>query len=90
VHRGKELADQAGASLREIVAAFGRVLSMIEQIAAGSTEQAQVAEDLSQRVESIRQVTHDTARKASESASAALELSRQAEQLQGVVALFKL
>ena len=90
VQKGRELADQAGQSLQEIVATSSRVLSMIEQIATGSVEQAQVAEDLSQRVETIRQVTTLTAQKASESAGAAKSLSRQAEQLQEVVALFRL
>jgi len=90
VQKGRELADQAGQSLQEIVATSNRVLSMIEQIAAGSVEQAQVAEDLSQRVETIRQVTAVTSQKAAESAGAAKSLSHQAEQLQGVVALFKL
>ena len=90
VQKGRELADQAGFSLQEIVSSSQQVLAMIEQIATASTEQAQVAEDLSARIESIRNVTNNTAQRSSESADAAKSLSQQADQLREVVALFKL
>jgi methyl-accepting chemotaxis protein len=89
VDKGRELADQAGGSLNEILSSAQNVVSMMEQIATGAEEQSVTAEQISQTVESISGVTQETAKGASEMAEAAEELNRQAESLQSMVAQFK-
>lgn len=89
VDRGRELTDKAGASLNEIVTMSGRVLEMIQQIAAAAEEQSAAAEEISKSIEGITSVTQETAKGAEQSAAAAEELNRQADGLQQMVARFK-
>jgi methyl-accepting chemotaxis protein len=90
VDKGRELADQAGNSLTEIVNMSQRVMDMIQQIATASEEQSAAAEQISKNIEHISSVTKETASGAEQSAAAAEELSRQAEGLQAMVARFRL
>jgi methyl-accepting chemotaxis protein len=89
VDHGRELTDKAGASLNDIVTMSGRVLEMIQQIAAASEEQSTAAEQISKNIELIATVTHETAKGAEQSAAAAEELNRQADGLRQMVARFK-
>ncbi len=90
VDRGRELADNAGNSLNEIVTMAQRVTDMIAQIATASEEQSAAAEQISKNIEHINTVTRETATGAEQSAAAAEELNRQAEGLQQMVSRFKL
>ncbi len=90
VNRGRELADQAGTSLNEIVAMSQRVMDMIQQIATASEEQSTAAEQISKNIEQVSSITKETATGAEQSAAAAEELNRQAEGLQAMVARFTL
>ncbi|MBK7258856.1 MAG: Cache 3/Cache 2 fusion domain-containing protein [Ignavibacteriae bacterium] len=55
VERGIELADKAGASLKEIVGVSQKVTDMVTQIAAASEEQSSASEQISKNVEGISQ-----------------------------------
>jgi methyl-accepting chemotaxis protein len=90
VDKGRELADQAGSSLTEIVDMSSQVMYMIQQIATASEEQSSAAEEISKNVEQISSITKETASGAEQSASAAEELNRQAEGLKQMVAVFKI
>jgi methyl-accepting chemotaxis protein len=89
VEKGRELADQAGSSLNEIVSMAQRVTDMINQMATASDQQSSAAEQISQNIEHITSVTRETANGAEQSATAAEELNRQAEGLQQIVGRFK-
>ncbi|MCB2230991.1 HAMP domain-containing protein [bacterium] len=90
VDSGRELADQAGTSLNEIVSMTQRVMDMIQQIATASEEQSTAAEQISKNIEQVASITKETATGAEQSAAAAEELNRQAEGLQAMVARFTL
>ncbi len=89
VEKGRELADQAGNSLTEIVSMSQRVMDMINQVAVASEQQSAAAEQISKNVEHIATVTKESAQGAEQSATAAEQLNRQAEGLQVMVSKFK-
>lgn len=88
VDNGRELADQAGNSLTEIVNMSQRVMDMIEQIATASEQQSSAAEEIAKNMDEIASVTRENASGAEQSASAAEELNRQAEALKQMVSEF--
>jgi methyl-accepting chemotaxis protein len=90
VEKGKELADKAGVSLREIVEVSQRVTDMVAQIAAASEEQSSASEQISKNVEAISTVTGQTASGTQQIARAAEDLNRLTENLQQLVGRFKL
>jgi methyl-accepting chemotaxis protein len=90
VDKGKELADQAGKSLNEIVKSSKQVTEMIFQIASAAEEQATTAEQIQKNIDQIASVTNETAKGAEQSADAARSLNQQAENLKGVVERFKI
>jgi methyl-accepting chemotaxis protein len=89
VNSGRELADKAGSSLKEIVTVSQQVMDMIKQIATAAEEQSSAAEEISRNVENVASITRDTTKGAEQSATAAEQLNRQAEGLQQMVAQFK-
>jgi methyl-accepting chemotaxis protein len=89
VDKGRELANTAGTSLKEIVEMAQRVMEMVRTIASGSEQQSEAASDISKNMEQIQQVTEEATRGADQSASAAEDLNRQADSLQELVAAFK-
>ncbi|MDX9856986.1 MAG: methyl-accepting chemotaxis protein [candidate division Zixibacteria bacterium] len=89
VGKGRELVDQAGDSLTEIVAISQRVMDMIRHIAEAAQEQSSTAEEISKNVQSVANIARDTSSGADQSAAAAEQLHRQAESLQQMVARFK-
>jgi methyl-accepting chemotaxis protein len=90
VERGIELADKAGASLKEIVGVSQKVTDMVTQIAAASEEQSSASEEISKNVEAISKVTGETAQGTQQIARAAEDLNRLTENLQRMIADFKL
>ena len=90
VEKGKELADKAGASLKEIVEISQQVTDMVAQIAAASEEQSSASEQISKNVEAISTVTGETASGTQQIARAAEDLNRLTENLQQVVQRFNL
>ncbi len=90
VETGRQLADQAGASLNEIVTMTQEVMAMIQQIATATEEQSASAEGVLKNIDYISSVTKETARGAEQSAAAAEELSRQADGLNRMVEKFRI
>ncbi|MDX2016017.1 MAG: methyl-accepting chemotaxis protein [Planctomycetota bacterium] len=89
VSKGVQLAGAAGESLSKIVAGSQMVTQMVEGIAAAAEEQSAASEQIAKSVEQINAVTRESNQGASQAATAAAELSRQAEKLQGLVGRFK-
>jgi methyl-accepting chemotaxis protein len=90
VDEGIQLADKAGAALREIVEISQKVTDMVTQIAAASEEQSSASEQISKNVEAISAVTQETAQGTQQIARAAEDLNRLTENLQQLVSKFKL
>jgi methyl-accepting chemotaxis protein len=90
VDEGIKLADKAGISLKEIVEVSQKVTDMVAQIAAASEEQSSASEQISKNVEAISSVTNETASGVQQIARAAEDLNRLTENLQGLVARFKI
>ena len=89
VDKGRELADNAGNALSEIVSVSQRVMDMIQQIATAAEEQSTAAEQISRSIENVATITKETATGAEQSATAAEELNRQAEGLKLMVGKFR-
>jgi len=89
VEVGKELAEKAGSSLRQIINASDRVVGIITQVAAASEEQSSAAEQISKNIESISNVTHESAVGTQQIARAAEDLNRLTDNLQHLVSQFK-
>ncbi len=90
VQHGVDRAQAAGESLNQIVGSAKEVATMIQSIAAAAEEQSAASEQVSRNVESINAVMKQSAEGAGQAAAAAAALSRNAEQLQGLVGQFKI
>jgi methyl-accepting chemotaxis protein len=90
VDKGRDLADKAGASLTEIVNVSQRVQDMILQIATAAEEQSVAAEQIARNVDKVSLIAKESASGTEQSATAASEMSQQAESLRQMVAKFKL
>ena len=90
VENGSALVDQAGGSMTEIVGAIQRVTDIVAEISAASVEQSAGVSQVGQAVSQMDQVTQQNAALVEESAAAAESLRQQAEQLVGIVSVFKL
>jgi methyl-accepting chemotaxis protein len=90
VDAGRQLADQAGDSLGQIVQMSQQVMDMIQQIATAAEEQSSAAEQISRTVEQISSVTKETAAGAEQSSAAADQLNRQAEGLRQMIGKFEI
>jgi uncharacterized phage infection (PIP) family protein YhgE len=90
VESGSELVNQSGKSLEEIVGAVKRVTDIVSEIAAASREQTSGIEQVNKAVTQMDQVTQANAGQTEELSGTAEGLAAQAEQLQKLVANFKL
>ena len=90
VEQGSALADQAGATMEEVVSAIRRVTDIMGEISSASTEQSQGVSQVSEAVSQMDQVTQQNAALVEQSAAAADSLKQQAQQLVSAVAVFKL
>jgi methyl-accepting chemotaxis protein len=90
VDKGRELADVAGKRLSDIVTASHNVMGMVTSIATASEEQTAAARQIAKNIEEISGVTKETAKGAVQSASAAADLNRQAEELRKIIEKFKI
>jgi len=90
VDMGKELANQAGESLKGIIAASDDVLDVISQVATASEEQSAAAEQISKNIESISSVTHESAAGVQQIARASEDLNQLTENLQRLISQFKI
>jgi methyl-accepting chemotaxis protein len=90
VEAGRKFADQAGESLKAILAFAQRVQDMVAQTASAAEQQSSASHQIAQNIESISKVTKENADGVVQAAAAAEELSRQAEGLNKMVGRFKL
>ncbi|OHB32210.1 MAG: hypothetical protein A2X84_12475 [Desulfuromonadaceae bacterium GWC2_58_13] len=90
VATGSQIANKTADSLDEIVKGISKVTDLVAEIAAASNEQAQGIAQVNVGLTQIDQVTQQNTANSEESASAAEELSSQANHLQDILARFKL
>ena len=90
VRQGSAQADQAGATMQEIVAAIRRVTDIMGEISAASREQATGVAQVGDAVTQMDQATQQNAALVEEMAAAAASMQSQAQELVQAVAVFKL
>ncbi len=90
VEAGSELVNQSGQTLGEIVTSVKRVTDLIAEIAAASQEQATGIDQVNKAVTQMDQVVQSNSAQTEELSSTAQGLAAQAEELETLVARFKL
>jgi methyl-accepting chemotaxis protein len=85
VKDGSELTSSTQTAFQDNVEIAGKVGSLVEEIAAASTEQSQGIDQINKAVMEMDKVTQQNAANAEESASASEEMSAQSEQMQTFV-----
>jgi len=90
VEKGKELANKAGDSLKQIIAGAEIVVDLISQVAVASEEQSSAAEQISENIEAISSVTHKSAEGVQQIAEAAEDLNRLTNSLEELISKFKI
>lgn len=90
VERGKALADKAGDSLKKIITYAGDVVEMVNKVATSSEHQSLTADQISKNIDGITTVTHESAQGVQQIAVAAEDLNRLTNNLQELVARFKI
>ena len=90
VSTGSDQVSEAGATMKEIVAAVTRVTDIMGEISSASDEQSRGIEQVSLAVSQMDSVTQQNAALVQESATAAAALEDQSEQLRQAVAAFRL
>ncbi len=88
--RGAVIAEQTAVALKEIMTSTNKVNDLLEEIAAASNEQSQGISQMTEGLNQIDIVTQRNSASAVESATAAEELSEQAEELHQLLQGFKL
>lgn len=84
-HAGSSKLDQVAHSIRQITGSSAEVKTLVDEVNAGSQEQARGIEHISAAVVQMDQVTQRSAANAEESAAASEELASQAQSLYDVV-----
>ncbi|ABM31538.1 methyl-accepting chemotaxis protein [Paracidovorax citrulli] len=90
VDNGSQLVGEAGRSMDDIVAQVRQVGTLISEIANASAEQSSGISQVGEAVNHLDQVTQQNAALVEQSAAAAASLRAQSEQLNTLVAVFKL
>ena len=90
VTEGSLLVEQAGATMREVVASVRRVTDIMAEITAASLEQSAGIAQVSRNVVDMDQGTQENAALVEEAAAAAASMQEQATQLARAVSIFKL
>ncbi len=90
VEQGSVLADQAGATMTEVVGSIRRVTDIMGEISASSAEQANGVDQVGQAVTLMDQTTQQNAALVEQMAASASSLNSQASELMQAVELFKL
>ena len=90
VERGTEDASRSGQALQEILAQVNDVTQQINQIATAAEEQTATTNEISSNMQRITDVVHETAGSSQKTADAAGRLSGLAQDLQEIVARFRL
>jgi methyl-accepting chemotaxis protein len=90
VNSGKELAQKAGDALGEIITSSSEVVDNIAQVAAASEEQSTAAEQISRNIDSMSSIAQESAVGVQQIAKATEDLNRLADNLQSLIARFKI
>jgi methyl-accepting chemotaxis protein len=90
VEGGTRLAQQAGATMEEVVASVRRVTDMMGEISSASAEQSAGIGQVNQAITQMDQVTQQNAALVEQAAAAAGALQEQAQHLQTAVQVFRL
>jgi methyl-accepting chemotaxis protein len=90
VNAGIILTNEAGDSLKEIIASAERVVDNVSQVAAASEEQSSAASEISKSIEAISSVTQESASGTNQIAQAAEDLNRLTLNLEKLVDQFKI
>jgi aerotaxis receptor len=90
VEQGTVLADQAGATMTEVVGSIRRATDLMGEISAASNEQSQGVAQIGEAIQQMDQVTQQNAALVEEMAATASSLKSQAQELVSTVAVFKL
>jgi methyl-accepting chemotaxis protein len=85
VEAGAKLIRETDTKYRDAALRIHKVTELIEEISNASAEQTKGIERVNQAVTEMDRVTQDNAANAEQSASAAVELETQAEQMEGVL-----
>jgi methyl-accepting chemotaxis protein len=89
-HNSVGLAEKAGKLLDEIVPSINRTSELVQQIASASAEQSSGVGQINTAMGQLNQITQQNAAASEELAATSEEMTRQTEQLQEVIAFFKL
>ena len=89
VEAGTVEAAKSGVALREILEQINDVAMQVNQIATAAEEQTATTSEISQNIMTITHVVEKTANNANESATAATQLSGNADELQRLVGQFR-
>ncbi len=90
VETGTMEASKSGQALRDILEQINNVAMQVSQIATAAEEQTATTSEISSNIQQITEVVQMTSRGAGESATAATQLSGNAEELRRLVRQFKL
>jgi len=89
VETGVELVGEAGKALDVIVSKVGDISSLVAEIAASAQEQATALVEVNTAINQMDQVTQQNAAMVEESTAASHSLTQEADELQGLVARFR-
>ncbi|MCK4389092.1 MAG: methyl-accepting chemotaxis protein [Desulfobacterales bacterium] len=90
VNDGGEIVTRTNEAFTEVATSAGKVGQLVGEIAAASNEQAQGIEQVNKAVAEMDKVTQQSAANAEESASASEQMTAQAQELNSMLASFKL
>ena len=90
VNKGRNMANKAGDSLREIIGSSNKVVDDVNQVASASEEQSSTAEQISKSVEAISNVSNESATGVQLIAKSAEDLNRLTDNLQNLISKFKI
>jgi len=85
-----ELAQRAGELLETMVPSIQKTSELVQEISAASSEQASGAAQINDAMEQLNSITQQSASSSEELASTSEEMSGQAQQLQQLMAFFKI
>ena len=90
VDGGSKLADQAGAAMTSLLQSVQSVAGIMAEMSDDSRSQSSVMEELNQSIGNLDDMTQQNAALVEEAAAAAENVHRRADELAGVVQVFKL
>lgn len=89
VAEGSELADQAGAALKDIIQGVSHVSEVVSHIATGSREQAENLGEIKDGIDDLDRVTQQNAAVIEETSAASSALNQDAEDMARALGVFK-